>query len=69
MRRHIQGILRVLLPVRYHGFEQLQELAPVILAALGIPSDETFERFVFRADRTATISQRVDRDGMTDRLY
>ncbi|HEV3080805.1 MAG TPA: hypothetical protein VGY66_13535 [Gemmataceae bacterium] len=66
---HIKAQLRVLLPARYHSWEQMRELVERVLSALGIPADETYEASFVSADQQTGIVQATDREGMTDRLY
>lgn len=66
---HIKAQIRVLIPAQYHRPEQMKELVQQMLAALGIPADETFEASFAWAEQQTGIVQSTDRDGMTDRLY
>ncbi len=66
---HIKARLRVLLPARYHQWEQMKELVGRMFSALGIPADETYEADFVSADRQTGIEQATDRNGLTDRLY
>jgi hypothetical protein len=65
---HIKARLRVLLPARYHGWEQMRLLVEQVFSALGIPADETYEAHFVSADRQTGLEQATDRDGKTDRL-
>ena len=67
--RHIKANVFVVLPDRYFPGNQITELSERILAALGIPPDETYEILAFSPHESVLISQPVDRDGMTDRLF
>lgn len=65
---HIKAIFRVLLPARYHSWEQMHELVERVFSVLGIAADETYEASFVSAEQETGIVQAKDRDGMTDRF-
>lgn len=66
---HIKAIFRFVLPAQYHEYETMNELVRLMLAALQIPSDETYEAYFMSPEHRALIEQVTDRNGMTYRIY
>jgi len=66
---HIKTQLLCSLPAGYNAREKQKAIVETLLAALGIPADETYEAKLFHAEQVTLIEQTTDRDGMTDRLY
>lgn len=65
---HIKAHLRIQIPAKYLAFDQMKSISDLILEALAIPSDETYEAMFFTSDHQHVIEQPIDRTGVTDRL-
>jgi hypothetical protein len=66
---HMKAHVRVVLPEKYHTWEQMREAVQQVFAALSIPSDETYEADFVSPSRQTGIEQATNRDGVSDRLY
>ena len=65
---HIKAFIYVHLPTRYRDSKSLVELQKAAFRELGIPEDETYELSFFDADGWLSITQHVNRAGITDRI-
>jgi hypothetical protein len=65
---HIKVQLRISLPNEYHTPKKLGKIVADVLAATGIPADETYEAVLFAGEEPISIVQSMNREGITDRI-
>jgi len=66
---HIKLQIRVCLPDEYHTAEKFQAIIAALIAATGVPADETYEALLFTATGQMSMAQSINREGLTDGLY
>ena len=60
--------MRISLPTEYHAAEKLRMIVAAVVAATGMPADETYEALLFAACEPMVMEQPVNREGITDRI-
>jgi hypothetical protein len=66
---HVKAVIRVAVSPPYHDFQSQKAIIEVILHALGIPEDETYEAHFFAPTEEFEIVQPVDREGRTGGFF
>jgi hypothetical protein len=65
---HMKLQIRISLPTEYHAGQTFHAIVWAIIAATGIPTDETWEALLFAAGEPMGMAQPVNREGLTDRI-
>lgn len=66
---HIKLQLRISLPSEYHTADSFRAVVAAVIAAAGVPADETYDAVLFGAAGVMQMVQSVNREGVTDRVF